>query len=346
MSNRTGTQATSFCTSQCVCESCELKKIIQQETKIQESIVRSKKMQADSSTIKKTADTLDILTNHAGNLAFSITVFVKHLTHAVYHILNGIPWINLIFMIIGGLFRIASVFLIKDTPLWQKIAVATLGIATISLGIAGLIAFSMFMGLALMAASAAVDLVTSLMSFGKTVVDYVKLKRKFGNTELTESEKDELKPHKLKMILRSEEVAICAISLVGCVFLLIPGLQAIGAGILIAVAAVTIIKYVFDTTDISPDKKVFKKALKIDNEKEEPEIKSPNVNVNMFTCENDTKRNPVASAKPQPKISPWKGVSVDDLFSDAVSSFFFKSGSAVKPQASKSKSRTIKPSIF
>ena len=198
MSNRTGTQATSFCTSQCVCESCELKKIIQQETKIQESIVRSKKMQADSSTIKKTADTLDILTNHAGNLAFSITVFVKHLTHAVYHILNGIPWINLIFMIIGGLFRIASVFLIKDTPLWQKIAVATLGIATISLGIAGLIAFSMFMGLALMAASAAVDLVTSLMSFGKTVVDYVKLKRKFGNTELTESEKDELKPHKLK----------------------------------------------------------------------------------------------------------------------------------------------------
>lgn len=325
MTKRTGIQVTSTSTPSCACETCELKKAILETTRQQETIIRSKKMQADSSTIKKTTDTLDILTNHAGNLAFSITVFFKHLTHAVYHILNGIPWINLIFMIIGGLFRIASVFLIKDTPLWQKIAVATLGVATISLGVAGLIAFSMFMGLALMAASAAVDLATSLMSFGKTVIDYLKLKRKFGSGELTQAQKDELAPHKQKMVLRAEEVGICVVSLIGCVMLLIPGLQAVGAGILIGIAAVTIMKYMSDTSGLSPDKRLLKKAFNVPDEKEQTN-ETPHVNVDHLVCENAKNRS-VTNAQ----VSPWKKTNVGNLFSDAASSLFFKPTPAIKP---------------
>lgn len=260
--------------------------------------------QNDASRIKDFVSNADGMTNHIGNAAYSITLFIKHIPPLAFNLLNGIPWLNMIFMIIGGMFRIANALFTKGTKKRFVIPLTILGIATMSFGIAGLVIFSLYVSLVLMAISAGIDLASSLLDLTKTTYDY-----------FTEGKTVK---HELKIALRMPAIAINIAALVGCVLLIT--MPPIGAGILIATAIATIGYIVADKYDYNPIKQFYTKYR---DYKEEPEAVAPLTNNARLKAILKTK--PIHEPRVNPEKSPWapqKKEKFSALVSYAIKSLF------------------------
>lgn len=279
----------------CLCKTCKYRAT-------QEELARE-----DASRIKRFVGNADSITNHIGNAAYSLTLFIKHLPALPYNLLNGVPWLNMVFMIIGGMFRIASTLLLKEndkTRMRYAIPSIFLGLSTIVFGIAGLVVFTLYTGLVLMAISAGIDLVTSLLETIKTSEDYFLASNKDQKLRLE---------HGLKISLRLPAVVINTAALIGCVLLLT--MPYVGGAILIATAIASVAYIIADTHGVNPVKWLYKKF--------NPEYKEP-VEELSSTAQLTTRMNKTPALKPVITTnSPWapqRKPGIANLLTDAFNS--------------------------